>query len=274
VNTDKSRGGDPGPSGTEVVGTELERQLAERTAQLEAVTRDFELFSYAVSHDLRAPLRAIDFFGTELADQCAAALGPSGIAHLDKILTARRRMTQTIESLVHFFHLGRGELKPVDLDISRMAEEVLDERKRSEPGRTLEGVIQPGLRAWGDPRLVQAVLAELMGNAWKFTGKRLDARIEVGRMEAGGSEAFFVRDNGVGFSMNYAGKLFTTIRRMHTQEEFEGHGLGLIRVFRAIQRHSGRVWVEAAEGRGATFYFTLPARQAVSQSPGTASSHF
>lgn len=257
---EESRGGDQDPSGPVRTGADLGRQLAERTAQLESMTQDFELFSYAVSHDLRAPLRAIEFFGTELADQCGAALGPTGLGHLEKILTARRRMAQTIESLVHFFHLGRGELKPVDLDLSRMAAEVFGELKRAQPGRVVEAVIPGGLQAWGDPRLVRAVLTELLGNAWKFTAKRVDARIEVGRLESGGETSFFVRDNGVGFAMGYAGKLFTTIRRLHTQEEFEGHGLGLISVYRAVQRHSGRVWVEAAEGRGATFYFSLPGR--------------
>ncbi len=260
MNNEECRGGNPGPSGGGASGSDLERQLAERTAQLETMTRDFELFSYAVSHDLRAPLRAIDFFGNELADQCGAALGPSGLGHLEKILTARRRMAQTIESLVLFFHLGRGELRPVDLDLGRMAGEVLGELRRADPGRAVEVVIQSGLRAWGDARLVQSVLTELLGNAWKFTGRRVDARIEVGRVESGGAPAFYVRDNGVGFAMSYAGKLFTTIRRLHTQEEFEGHGLGLVSVHRAIQRHAGRVWVEAAEGSGATFYFALPGR--------------
>jgi light-regulated signal transduction histidine kinase (bacteriophytochrome) len=133
-----------------------------------------------------------------------------------------------------------------------MAGEVLGELRRADPGRAVEVVIQSGLRAWGDARLVQSVLTELLGNAWKFTGRRVDARIEVGRVESGGAPAFYVRDNGVGFAMSYAGKLFTTIRRLH--------GLGLVSVHRAIQRHAGRVWVEAAEGSGATFYFALPGR--------------
>lgn len=267
VKNEESGGAGPVPAAPAAGGSDLERQLAERTAQLEAMTRDFELFSYAVSHDLRAPLRAIDFFGAELADQHGAALGPAALGHLEKILTARRRMAQTIESLVLFFHLGRGEMKPAELDLSRMATEILTELRRAEPERRVEWVIANGLRAWGDPRLIRAALTELLGNAWKFTGKRLDARIEVGRVETAGSTSFFVSDNGVGFAMSYAGKLFTTIRRLHSQEEFEGHGLGLISVYRAIQRHSGRVWVEAAEGRGATFHFSLPER------PGTGAAH-
>lgn len=258
------------------------RELEARNHRLAAVTRDLEMFAYAVSHDLRAPLRAIDFFGHELIDVTRGTLEEAAQAHLDRILAARRRMAQMIDSLMALFHLGRGELRPAELDLSRLAETTAEELRKAHPGRAVEVTIQPGLKATGDARLVQSILVNLLGNAWKFTGRKPGATVEVGALDVDGVRAFFVRDNGVGFNMTYADRLFTAIRRLHTQDEFEGNGIGLVCVHRAVERHQGRVWVEAAEGRGATFYFTLapgsgsasnpPAAVAAtpSASPGTA----
>lgn len=219
--------------------------------------RDLEVFAYVVSHDLRAALRAVDFFGQELAESSREALGTAGQGHLDRILSARRRMVKTIDGLMAWYHLGRGELRPVDLKLGGLVEEVVAGLRQAEPTRVVEVRIEPGLEAWGDARLVRAILGELIGNAWKFTGKRAEARVEVGRVQADGVTAFFVRDNGAGFPMSYAGSLFTRVRRLHGQDEFEGAGIGLLGVHRAVERHRGRVWAESVEGQGATFYFTL-----------------
>jgi signal transduction histidine kinase len=233
------------------------RDMESMRASSAAILRDLELFAYAVSHDLRAPLRAIDFFGRELVDHAGGSLDSESRGYLDRVFTARRRMAQIIDGMMSLFHLGRGEMRWVDLDVTELAEDALGELHRAHPGRGVSVVVQPGMRARGDLRLVQAALASLLDNAWKFTGRRPDARIEVGALEREDGRVFFVRDNGAGFDMAYADRLFTSIRRLHTQDEYEGCGIGLVSVQRALQRHHGRVWVEAAEGQGATFYFTL-----------------
>lgn len=238
-------------------GERVAKDLEVARAGLAGVTRDLEMFAYAVSHDLRAPLRAIDFFGRELVDHAGSGLDEEARSYLDRIFAARRRMVQIIDGMMALFHIGRGELRWVDLDVTAMAEEVLAELRRTQPGRTVVAQVQPGLRARGDSRLVQAVLGSLLDNAWKFTGRKADARIEVGAREGEDGRVFYVRDNGAGFNMAYADRLFTTIRRLHTQEEYEGCGIGLVSVHRALQRHQGRIWVEASEGQGATFFFTL-----------------
>lgn len=238
-------------------GEEQTRESDVLRAHLSAVNRDLEMFAYAVSHDLRAPLRAIDFFGRELVDQAKPGLDEESRGYMDRIFDARRRMAQIIDGMMNLFHLGRGELRRVDLDVTGLAEDAIGELRRGHPGRQVAVSVQRGMKTRGDLRLVQAAVASLLDNAWKFTARRQDARIEVGANDTPEGRVFFVRDNGAGFDMAYADRLFTAIRRLHTQDEFEGCGIGLVAVQRVIQRHHGRVWVEAAEGKGATFYFTL-----------------
>ncbi len=248
----------------------LGRELESRMDQLSIAARDLEMFAYAVSHDLRAPLRAIDFFGHELKDGYEGTLDATAMGHLGRILAARHRMAQMIDGLMALFHLGRGELRVTDIDLSGVSLEIIDGLRREYPGRTVDVTVHPGMQVRGDIRLVQAAMSNLIGNAWKFTSKKAVAKIEVGRVMTEVETACFVRDDGVGFDMAYADRLFTTIRRLHTQDEFEGNGIGLVSVYRVVQRHHGRLWVEAAEGKGATFYFTLgPAADAVRPNPAS-----
>jgi signal transduction histidine kinase len=235
----------------------LERRVEERNAQLLAVNKELDAFAYSVSHDLRAPLRAIDGFSQALEEDWGGTLGEEGRDHLRRVRKACARMGNLIEDLLQLSRLTRREIRPVDLDLSAMALEVADELRAGAPARQVTFEVQPGLRAHGDQTLYRAVLDNLLGNAFKFTAGTSEARIRFGRREAGGQEAFFVEDNGVGFDMQYADKLFGAFQRLHAPEAFEGSGIGLATVQRVILRHGGRVWAESAPGRGATFYFVL-----------------
>ncbi|MFC7300152.1 CHASE domain-containing protein [Cognatiluteimonas weifangensis] len=235
----------------------LEARVAARTRELTLANRELESFAYGVSHDLRAPLRAIDGFSRLLEERYGAALGAEGRDYLARVRNAAARMGSLIEALLKMARLGRGGIKPVPLDLSRMAAEILAELRAGEPGRTVEVEIAPGLQATGDASLVRNLLQNLLGNAWKFTRDRPDARIEFGR-EADG--AFFVRDNGAGFAAEYADKLFRPFQRLHSQEQFAGDGIGLATVKRIVERHGGEVHAEGAVDAGATFRFTLPAQ--------------
>ncbi len=230
----------------------LESHAAERAAQLEATNRELEAFSYAVSHDLRAPLRAINGFSQILVEDHAAALG-TGRQYLDRIRAATRRMAGLIDDLLRFSQMATGELARRRFDLAHQARDILDELRAAEPERRVDVAIPAALPAHGDPRLVRVVLENLLRNAWKFTSKRDAARIELG---AAGN-AFFVRDNGAGFDPARADKLFTPFHRLHTAADFEGTGVGLATAQRIVHRHGGRIWAESAPERGATFYFTL-----------------
>ena len=237
----------------------LERRVAERTRQLEAANHELEAFSYSVSHDLRAPLRAIDGFSQALLEDYAARLDATGQDYLRRVRTATQRMAQLIDDMLQLSRLTRGELRWGPVDLSAIAADALRELRAGQPERALEVVVAPGLTARGDARLLRAALENLLANAWKFTAHHPRARIEVGRTAVeGGEEAFFVRDDGAGFDMAYADKLFKPFSRLHAASEFEGNGVGLATVQRVVHRHGGRIWAEAAPERGATFYFTLP----------------
>jgi signal transduction histidine kinase/CheY-like chemotaxis protein len=240
-----------------LLNQELEQRVRERTSQLETANKELEAFAYSVSHDLRAPLRALDGFSAALLSRCANSLDEEGAHYLDHIQAAAKKMGKLIEDLLDLSRITRQDMVRTSVDIGQIARRVLAECAESEPGRDVSFAIAPDLVAAGDPRLIAIALENLIGNAWKFTSRRSDAHIEIGVESIGGEQAFFVRDNGAGFDMQYAGKLFTPFQRLHGASEFPGTGIGLATVHRIIARHGGRIWVEAAPGDGATFHFTL-----------------
>jgi len=217
-----------------------------------------EAFSYSVSHDLRAPLRGIDGFGHALAEEYGQRLDDQGRHYLERIRGAAQRMGQIMDDLLDLARLSRHDLVLTGVDLSAQAREILEALVQGEPGRQVTVTIQDGLLAQADPRLIYMVLLQLLSNAWKFTARTAATRIEVGSTEAHGTTAFFVRDNGVGFDMAYAGKLFDAFQRLHAPDQFPGTGVGLTIAQRILLRHGGRIWAEAAEHQGATFFFSLP----------------
>ncbi|MBK9713400.1 MAG: PAS domain-containing protein [Kouleothrix sp.] len=235
----------------------LEQRVAERTAELEAANHELEAFSYSVSHDLRAPLRSIDGFSQALLEDYAERLDATGRDYLQRIRAACQRMGQLIDDMLNLSRLTRSDMCPKAIDLSALVETIAAGLQRAQPGRRIDLVVAPGLVANGDPRLLRIALENLLDNAWKFTSRRAQARIEFGLTTRDGLPAYFVRDDGAGFDMAYADKLFGVFQRLHTAEEYEGTGIGLITVKRIIQRHGGQVWGEGAIDRGATFYFTL-----------------
>ncbi len=239
------------------LNADLEQRVTERTAQLMAVNKELEAFSYSVSHDLRAPLRALDGFSHALLEDYGDLLPDEGRYFLNRIRLGTQRMGQLIDDLLNLSRLTRDEMHLETVDLSRIARSLIKDLRESEPERDVEVVIAPDMMAQGDARLFRAALYNLFANAWKFTGKQAAARIEFGVTESDGLPVFFVRDNGVGFDMAYADKLFGAFQRLHTQAEFEGTGVGLATVQRVIHRHGGKVWAESELGAGATFYFTV-----------------
>jgi PAS domain S-box-containing protein len=237
---------------------EAEQRLQERTQQLEAANEALGSFTYSVSHDLRAPLRAIDGYAHILVEDHAAQLGPESRRVLDVIRNNARQMGRLIDDLLAFSRLGRAELERATTDLAGLARSVLDELRRIEPERDVLVTIADLPTAVADGNMLRHVLANLIGNAWKFTRNRTDATIEIGSTEAGHETIYWVRDNGAGFDMQYASKLFRVFERLHRAEEFEGTGVGLAIVQRVVQRHGGRVWAESSPGAGATFSFALP----------------
>jgi PAS domain S-box-containing protein len=238
----------------------LEELVAERTRALTAVNKELEAFSYSVSHDLRAPLRAIDGFSQALVEDFGAQLDGEGQEYLRRVRTAAQRMGLLIDDLLSLSRLTRRELREDHVDLSAIAQEVVGELQRAAPHRKAIVEIAPGLHARGDAGLLRAMLQNLLGNAWKFTAKTELARIALGRAdgERSGVGTFFVRDNGAGFDMRHADKLFGAFQRLHRADEFEGSGIGLATVKRILQRHGGRVWAEGEPDNGACFYFELP----------------
>jgi signal transduction histidine kinase len=241
---------------------DLERRVMARTAELEIANKHLESFSYSVSHDLRAPLRVIAGFSNILAQDYAEALGEEGRQHLGRVTASARNMGELIEGLLTLSRVVSADLRRAPVDLSALAEEVRREICDAGPGRAAEFVIHSGLRVIGDRALLRAVLSNLIGNAWKFTSKCARARIEIGKREVEeGRTVYFVKDNGAGFEMKYAEKLFGAFQRLHSQEEFPGTGIGLATVERIIMKHGGQIWAESSPGDGATFLFTLPAEQ-------------
>jgi len=234
---------------------ELEKKVVERTEALDAANRELEAFSYTVSHDLRAPLRAIDGFAGLLGERSRERLDAESLGYLQQMRASAERMNRLIGDLLAFSQAGRAELKRRPVDVSALAREIAAELARADPRRRVAWQIAEGLRAHADPGLMRVVLENLLGNAWKYTGKTAEARIEVGAATDG---ELFVRDNGIGFDPAHAGNLFQPFRRLPGAQAFEGTGVGLATVARIVARHGGRVRADGAPGRGAVFSFQLP----------------
>lgn len=245
----------------------LEARVAERTAQLTATNEELEAFASSVSHDLRAPLRHIDGLAAALLEDHAGKLDMPGQDYLNRIRASAVRMASLIEDLLRLSRVTRAELKAADTDLSEIARGIVDDLRREHPGRVVTVRIASGLRAQADPGMLHSALANLIHNAWKFTGNKPAAEIEFGAMQRDGISIYFVRDNGAGFDMAHAGRLFDAFQRLHTDREFPGTGVGLATVRRVMRRHGGDAWAESAVGQGATFFFTLGARSGIRVSP-------
>ncbi len=235
----------------------LEQRVTDRTRQLESANKELEAFSYSVSHDLRAPLRSIDGFSQALLEDYGGVLDEQGKDYLARVRSASQRMSQLIDDMLVLSRVTRREMKHSAVDLSVLANMIAAELMKTEPQRQVEFNIAPGLVVNGDAQLLRAMLENLLGNSWKFTSTKQSAKIEFGVTELDGIPSYFVCDNGVGFDMAYASKLFHAFQRLHLQTEFPGTGIGLATVKRIINRHGGRIWAEGETGRGATFYFNL-----------------
>jgi PAS domain S-box-containing protein len=236
---------------------ELEQRVHERTAQLEAANQELEAFAYSVSHDLRTPLRALDGYSTILQQDYAGRLDEEGRGHLERIRLASQRMGHLIDDLLKLSRVTRTAMNLVEVDLSSLAKEVCDELSLSQPQRVVQWVLPEKLLGHADPALMRIVLQNLLGNAFKFISKHAAGRIELGSREQAGRTVYYVRDDGAGFDMRYAGRLFGAFERLHSDHEFEGTGIGLALVQRIIHRHGGRIWAESVVEQETTFYFTL-----------------
>jgi two-component system, NtrC family, sensor kinase len=226
--------------------------------ELERKNRELEAFSYSVSHDLRAPLRSIDGFSSALLEDYSDALDAKGQDYLRRVRAATQRMGQLIDDLLHLSRVGRTELKRRPVDLSAVARTVAAALHQSSPDRRVQILIGDGLTADADRGLLQVVLENLLGNAWKFTAKVAHPRIEFGAAEKDGVRTYFVQDNGAGFDMAHAKRLFAPFQRLHSEAQFPGTGIGLATVYRIVERHGGRVWAQGAVEQGAAFFWTLP----------------
>lgn len=235
----------------------LERRVEERTAELSAANRELEAFGYSVSHDLRGPLRTIEGFSRLLLDECGASLNETGREYVERVQASSRRMAQLIQDLLSLSRITRNPVQRRRIDLTAIAAAVAADLDASDPQRRVEFAIAEQATADGDPSMLRIVIENLMGNAWKYTSRNATARIEFGFEKRGRERIYFVRDDGVGFDMEFVGKLFRPFERLHRVSEFEGTGIGLALVARVVARHGGKVWAESAVGKGATFYFTL-----------------
>ncbi len=235
----------------------LEHRVLERTAQLETMNRELGAFSYSVSHDLRSPLRSINGFAQMLREDHGHEMGPGALELLDSVGRATRRMDELIDALLSLARISRVESVRELVDLSAIAEDILAAIRREDPSRAVSCLVEPGLRAVGDPRLLRIVLDNLLRNAWKFTRRTEGAAIRVGVEERDGRSRFYVRDNGAGFDPTHAGKLFGTFQRLHHESEFEGHGVGLATVLRIVRMHGGDVSADGRVNQGATFWFNF-----------------
>ena len=235
----------------------LHEDLQHRAIELEAANKELEAFSYSVSHDLRAPLRSIDGFSQALLEDYPDKLDDQGKDYLKRVCASTQHMAALIDDLLNLSRVSRREIRMQTVNLSAMAQTIAAELQESQPERQVEFIIAEGLVANGDEGLIRAALQNLLANAWKFTGKRSETKIQFGINQQNGKSAYFVRDNGAGFDMTYAKKLFGAFQRLHGHNDFPGTGIGLATVQRIIRRHGGKVWAEGAVEKGATFYFTL-----------------
>lgn len=241
------------------LNAELEMRVEQRTSQLNDAVKELEAFSYSVSHDLRAPLRAIDGFSNALLKNYLNSLDEQGQDYLQRVRAAANKMGHLIDDILGLSRATRAEMHLQKVDLSAIASEVLAELQNSEPERKAEIMIAPNLIVNADAHLLRIVLDNLLGNAWKFTGKREITKIEVGAVELNDEWVYFIKDNGAGFNLAYADKLFSAFQRLHSESDFPGTGIGLALVQRILRKHGGRIWTESAVDEGATFYFTLGA---------------
>ena len=238
----------------------LEEEIGRQRHQLEAANKELEDFAYSVSHDLRAPLRAIEGFSRILVEDYSAQLEADAKRYLEIVVASAGKMQRLIDDLLTFSRLNRAPLERVLVPMDEMVRGLAKECAEKESGRHVDVTVSEMLPAWADPVLLRQAMAQLIENAFKFTRRRTDARIEIGSESSDGETIYYVRDNGVGLEMAYAHKLFGVFQKLHPAEEFEGSGIGLAIVQRIIHRHHGRVWVKAATDAGATFYVALPVR--------------
>ncbi len=239
------------------LNAELEDRVAARTRQLESANKELASFSYSVSHDLRAPVRAIEGFSALVLEKAAARVDAETVNRLNRIRDNAQRMGSLIDDLLRLSRVSQREIERRNFDFTALATEAVSNLRRGDGQRPVDVLVKPGMVTNGDPTLIQLVLDNLLGNAWKFTGRTPQPRIEVGEEQRDGKTVYFVRDNGAGFDMQYAGKLFNAFQRLHHREEFDGTGIGLSIVHRVVIKHGGRVWADARVGEGATFFFTL-----------------
>jgi signal transduction histidine kinase len=240
------------------LNAELEERVRQRTAQLEAANAELEAFSYSIAHDLRSPLTSIDGF-THLLEKCSAGQqDPQARHYLHRIRAGVRQMSDLTEAMLSLARLSRVELEQEEVDLAALARQLVAQLREREPGRELQVEIPEHLWVRGDPRLLNQVIANLIGNAWKFSSRKPRVKISIGmEKRASGETAYFVADRGAGFDMAHASRLFGAFQRLHTPSEFEGTGIGLALVQKIVSGHGGRIWAEAKPGEGATFYFTL-----------------
>lgn len=241
----------------EGANAELEARVAERTRQLEFANRELESFAYAVSHDLRAPLRSMSGFSQLLRESAPETLDDKSRHYLQRIHESSQRMSSLIDDLLSLSRIGRSDFVPRPTNLTQIATDIVTTLRERNPERTVTVDIAPDLQAQGDTRLLRIAFENLLDNAWKYTSQTDAPHITVGVERSEHGDVFYVRDNGVGFDMQYAGKLFAPFQRLHPESQFPGTGIGLVTVQRIVSRHGGRIWVDATPDAGATFYFTL-----------------
>lgn len=241
-----------------ILNEELEERVKERTAQLETANRELDAFTHSASHDLRGPLNRISGFSNALLEDHSAQLDPQGKDYLQRITNSSRQMGELIDDLLKLSRVSQHEINHEPVELSALVNICLKELQAREPDRQVETVITPGLVAEADTALMRIALENLLNNAWKFSAGEELSRIEFGNTTQEGNEVYFIRDNGVGFGMKHAEKIFTAFQRLHDAQKYPGTGIGLSIVSRIIKRHGGEIWVKGEAGKGACFYFTLP----------------
>jgi len=238
------------------MNVDLELRVKQRTAELSSVNKELQAFAYSVSHDLRAPLRAIDGFSQALIEDYGDRLDSTGHNYLERVRNSAQRMGHLIDDLLQLSRVNRDQISLQSVDLRAMAQEIFEELQAGDPRRKVDINLGEDLHINGDPRLIRVMLDNLLGNAWKFTSKQAEACITFNKTPEN-PDIFLIKDNGVGFDMKHAKKLFGAFQRLHRMSDFPGTGVGLATVQRILNRHGGHIWADAKEGKGATFYFSM-----------------